>query len=407
MSISADKKIKILHVIPSANPKGGGPIEGIKQLFSQYSDLGIEAELACCEAPNRPWHDDPCLPKVHALGPGKTSYAYTPALTKWLTVHSRDYDAVIVDGLWQYHSRAVHIALSKTGIPYYVFPHGMLDPWFKKKYPLKHIKKWLYWPWAEYRMLRDAQSVIFTCEEERLLARQSFWLYKARESVSTHGTGAPPKNKKELSDAFLSKHPELQNKRIVLFLSRLHEKKGCDLLIKAFASVAAKDERLHLVMAGPDQTRMQESLQTTAENLGVGNKITWPGMLQGIDKWGAFYLSEVFCLPSHQENFGIVVAEALACGKPVLISNKVNIWREVEEDGAGFISDDTIAGTEKNLIRWLSLTSSEYEALSQRSLQCFKTRFHIRRAAARLAEIIRSGNSDLTAAKTQRVSSKG
>lgn len=396
MNVFAGRKIRILHVIPSANPKGGGPIEGIKQLFSQYAELGVEAELACCEAPGRAWHDDPHLPKVHAFGPGKTSYAYTPRLTEWLIINSVNYDAIIVDGLWQYHSRAVHLALSKTGIPYFVFPHGMLDPWFKKRYPFKHMKKWLYWPWAEYRVLRDAQSVIFTCEEERLLARESFWLYKAKEAVSTHGTSEPPGDKEELSGAFLSKYPQLKNKRIILFLSRLHEKKGCDLLIKAFAKIVARDERLHLVMAGPDQAQLQKALQTIAKDLGVDNRITWPGMLQGNDKWGAFYSSEVFCLPSHQENFGIVVAEALACGKPVLISDKVNIWREIEKDGAGYIAEDTVSGTEQSLLRWLSLSSSEYEELSQRATHCFKTRFHIRRAAERLVEIITASEATMS-----------
>ena len=67
----------------------------------------------------------------------------------------------------------------------------MLDPWFKKQYPLKHLKKWMYWPWAEYRVLRDAQAVLFTCEEERVLARESFWLYRCNEVVVSYGTAKP------------------------------------------------------------------------------------------------------------------------------------------------------------------------------------------------------------------------
>ncbi|MEB0151131.1 glycosyltransferase, partial [Pseudomonas sp. CCC2.2] len=79
-------------------------------------------------------------------------------------------------------------ALAKKKIPYFIFTHGMLDPWFKKNYPLKHLKKWLYWTWGEYRVLRDAKAVLFTCEEEKILARQSFWLYKANEVVTAFGT---------------------------------------------------------------------------------------------------------------------------------------------------------------------------------------------------------------------------
>jgi glycosyltransferase involved in cell wall biosynthesis len=381
--------LKLLHVISSVNPQGGGPIEGIKQLHVPLNRIGVEVEVACCDAPDALWLATCGLPIVHALGPAKSSYTYTSKLIPWLRENAPRFDAVIVDGLWQYHGLAVRQALANTRVPYFVFTHGMLDPWFKNTYPLKHLKKWLYWPWAEYRVLRDARAVIFTCEDERLLARESFWLYRANEAVTAYGTSSPPANGSELAQRFLTLHPHLQSKRIVLFLSRIQEKKGCDLLVDAFAQVAKMDKSLHLVMAGPDQTGWLETLQAQAEKLGIADRISWPGMLQGDDKWGAFYAAEVFCLPSHQENFGIVVAEALACGKPVLISNKVNIWREIGSDCAGFIDEDTVDGTIRNLKHWLTLDSNGYAAMSDRARQCFTSRFHIQRAAERLIEIIK------------------
>lgn len=380
--------LKILRVISSTNPEKGGPIEGIKQAQIILERDGVEVEIACCDAPNAPWLQDPRLPKVHGLGPSKGTYGYTPKLTYWLQEHCRHFDAVIVHGLWQFHGLAVHKAVAKTSTPYFVFTHGMLDPWFKKTYPLKHLKKWLYWPWAEYRVLRDAQAVIFTCEDERILARESFWLYKANEVVTAYGTSSPPQDEEKLRQDFLSKYPALRDKRLILFLSRIHEKKGCDLLIDAFAQIAGQDERLHLVMAGPDQTGWKATLQAHAERLGVAERITWPGMLQGADKWAAYQSAEVFCLPSHQENFGIVVAEALACGKPVLISNKVNIWREIKANNAGFVANDTIEGTVDNLKNWLSLSPAEQMTMQSQAKKCFKEHFHIQRAAERLIEII-------------------
>lgn len=380
--------MKILRVISSTNPEKGGPIEGIKQSQSILGDMGVKTEIACCDAPDAPWLKDTRLPLVHALGPAAGNYGYTGKLTNWLRENHSNFDAVIIHGLWQFHGLAVHRALAGTKTPYFVFPHGMLDPWFKRTYPLKHLKKWLYWPWAEYRVLRDAQAVIFTCEDERLLARDSFWLYKANEMVTAYGTSLPSLDGEQLRQGFVNKYPALRDKRLVLFLSRIHEKKGCDLLIAAFAQVAGQDERLHLVMAGPDQTGWKTTLQTHAERLGVAERITWPGMLQGADKWAAYHSAEVFCLPSHQENFGIVVAEALACGKPVLISNKVNIWREIKAKNAGFVADDTIEGTVDNLKNWLSLSSDEQTTMQNQAIKCFEEHFHIRRAAERLIEII-------------------
>ena len=381
--------MRILHVISSTNPQGGGPIEGVKQLYIPLQAIGTVVEIVCCDEPDAVWHSVAGMPVIHALGPSKLVYSYTSKLLPWLRENVSRFDAVIVNGLWQYHGLAVRQALAGTNVPYFVFTHGMLDPWFKRAYPLKHLKKWLYWPWGEYRVLRDARAVIFTCEDERLLARQSFWLYRANEAVSSYGTSSPPVNGAELAQGFLASHPHLQGKRIVLFLSRIQEKKGCDLLLSAFAQVAAQDASLHLVMAGPDQTGWVAELKAQAEKLGIDHRISWPGMLQGNAKWGAFYAAEVFCLPSHQENFGIVVAEALACGKPVLISNKVNIWREIESDGAGFVAEDTVAGTVQNLQRWLALDASAYSLMAERSRQCFLHRFHIQRAAERLVEIIR------------------
>ena len=380
--------MKLLHVISSINPKGGGPIEGVKQFQAPMRAMGVDVEIACCDAPDAPWLASSGLHTVHALGPAHLGYAYAPRLLPWLRANAPRFDAVIVNGLWQYHGLAVRQALAGTQVPYFVFTHGMLDPWFKHTYPLKHLKKWLYWPWGEYRVLRDARAVIFTCEEERLLARQSFWLYRANEAVTSYGTSSPPSNGAELAQRFLMDQPQLQGKRIVLFLSRIQEKKGCDLLLDAFAKVAAQDERLHLLMAGPDQTGWAGELKAQADKLGIAHRISWPGMLQGDDKWGAFYAAEVFCLPSHQENFGIVVAKALACGKPVLISNKVNIWREIESDAAGFVDTDTVDGTVRNLQRWLALDVNGYAAMSERARQCFAARFHMQRAAERLVEII-------------------
>jgi glycosyltransferase involved in cell wall biosynthesis len=214
-------------------------------------------------------------------------------------------------------------------------------------------------------------------------------LYRANEAVTSYGTSSPPPDECELRKKFLAAYPALNEKRIVLFLSRIHEKKGCDLLLEAFAKIAEKDESLHLVMAGPDQTGWATELKARAAHLGIEDRISWIGMLHGDVKWGAYYASEVFCLPSHQENFGIVVAEALACGRPVLISDKVNIWREIENDEGGFIDEDSIAGTLRNLERWLSLDSKSYIQMTANAQQCFNRRFHIRKSAERLIEIVK------------------
>ena len=381
--------MRILQIISSMNPDFGGPPEGAGQICRSLRALGVSADLASLDEPGTSWG---CDCSMIRLGPSRWGrYAYSDRLFGWLRSNAHNYGAVLVHGLWQYHGLATWRALRGTGVPYYVFPHGMLDPWFKHQYPVKHLKKQLYWPWAEYRVLRDAQAVLFTTEEERQLARKTFGLYRANEAVVGYGIADPPRSDRaELRATFLRRFPELQGKRIVLFLGRLHLKKGCDLLIDAFAALAQRDAALHLVMAGPDQEGYQASLVRQAERRGVASRICWTGMLKGEMKWGAYNSAEVFVLPSHQENFGISVAEALACRVPVLISNKVNIWREIDAERAGIVADDTLSGTTALLEKWLDLSVLERERMAANGLACFRKHFHIDASTNKLMTTIRA-----------------
>ena len=137
--------MKILRSIRSLNPAIGGPIESVRQSSIALVRAGHSVEIVSLDAPTDPWVSHFPV-KVHALGPGRGTYGYASRFTPWIKAHHANYDAVIVQGIWQYHSFGVWRALRGTATPYFVFPHGMLDPWFKRTYPLKHLKKWLYWP---------------------------------------------------------------------------------------------------------------------------------------------------------------------------------------------------------------------------------------------------------------------
>jgi glycosyltransferase involved in cell wall biosynthesis len=379
--------VNILHIINSVDPAGGGPIEGVRQLGRSLTSIGHLVEVVSLDSPDAPYLRDFPL-RVYALGPSTMKYAFSNRLIPWLRANHSHYDSVIVNGLWQFHSLAAWRTLRNSGTPYLLFTHGMLDPWFKKQYPLKHLKKWMYWPWAEYRVLRDAQAVLFTSEEERLLARQSFWLYSCKEVVTNYGTAKPTGDPQVELREFYNRYPELRDKNLLLFMGRIHPKKGCDLLIDAFAQTLADDPQWCLVIAGPDQIEWQAKLRQRAERLGIASRITWMGMVRGTVKWGALRAAEVFVLPSHQENFGIVVAEALAAGTPVLISNKVNIWREIQADGAGIVAEDTLAGTCELLQTYLRIDEGKRLNMRRAARKCFEERFEIERAAAKLQSIL-------------------
>lgn len=354
----------------------------------------MQRELVTLDRANDPWIAT-CPIKVHPLGTRRpergwgSHYGYAPDLIPWLRENLDHYDAVMVHGLWNYASFAASRVLPRADKPYFAFSHGMLDPWFKQQYPLKHLAKQAFWTVADGPLLSGAKAVFFTTEEEKHLAHGQFFGHRYNPVVVGYGTARAPAPTDAQREAFCRLVPEIAGRRYLLFLSRIHPKKGCDLLIKAFAETAELDPDLHLVIAGPDEIGIVETLKGHAQAAGISDRIHWPGLLKGEAKWGAFHHCEAFVLPSHQENFGIAVAEALGCGRPALITDKVNIWREVADAEAGLVETDDEVGVTRLLQRWAALTHEEKGAMGKAASHVFTQKFDVVRTGPALIETIR------------------
>jgi len=376
-------------MITSFSPEDGGPPQAVRQLIRAYGEIGTNVEAVCLDDPGAEFLRDIECP-VYALGQSFLGrYAFSPRLWRWLHANIDRYHAVVVNGIWTFPGLALCFAARRAGKPYGVFVHGALDPWFNRRYPLKHLKKLLYWP-VQHTVLRHALAVFFTTEAERDLATSSFRPSQWNSVVVPYGIAQPPESRECVErqiEAFYGQMPQVRGRRFLLFLARIHEKKGCDLLLRAFAEVADADQDMDLVIAGPDQVGMQGKLQKMAQELGIAGRVHWPGLIDGDVKWGALRSCDALILPSHQENFGISVVEALAVGRPVLITRQVNIWQEVEECGAGFADDDTFEGILRLLRRWFELDGAERARMAARAKPCFASRFSIARAVAAINEV--------------------
>jgi glycosyltransferase involved in cell wall biosynthesis len=408
--------MRILNIIASLDPKTGGTSQGIRNSVCALQDLHILNEVVCCDSPDEIWIKKDSFP-IHALGPGKFGYAYTAKLQPWLEQNLSRFDAVIVHGLWQWPVQATIRAFAKLKAnsppatrhpPLFIMPHGMLDPWFQRDNSrrLKAIRNSIYWWFFERHSVNSADALLFTCEEELRLARTTFSGYRPNREVNIgYGIAEPPSFELIMREAFQSKCLELGNNRYLLFLGRIHPKKGVDLLIRAYSELLKKEKLKtilpHLVIAGPgwDTSYGRQMRQLTnnanAEILSENCKLTTQnlprihavGMLDGYAKWGAVYGCEAFVLPSHQENFGISVVEALACGKPVLISNKVNIWREIESSRAGLVTDNSCEETLRLLDQWARMPKEGRLDLCPR--ECFINHFQIEKVARTLAAALK------------------
>ena len=381
--------MKLLHVIPSMDPRTGGPCQTIRYLapgaFQQ--EIADMIEVVCLDDPNSTYLTQESL-TIHTLGKGRGPWGYHRALPLWLDNNLPRFDAVILHGLWQYASYALSKAAQGLKLPpYFVFPHGMLDPWFQRapERRLKAIRNWFYWKLIEQHVVRHAEAVLFTCEEEMRLARETFRPYLPKHQVSVGcGVAKPPEFDKKMQEAFEQACPGTKGKPYFLFLGRIHPKKGVDLLIKAYSTLIASALKHDLspppclVIAGPGlETPYGQQMQSLASELRQPQTVFLPGMLPIDAKWGALYKAEAFVLISHQENFGSAVVESLACGTPTLISNQINIWREIEEDGAGLVSPDTFAGAEQLIRRWQALSQHDKSIMRSSAEAAYEKRFTI------------------------------
>lgn len=388
--------MKILRVIASMDPKIGGPCQGIRNSIPAMQNLGVLNDVVCLDSPDASYLGKDAF-TIYALGPSKGPWGYSKSLIPWLKQHATNYNAIIIHGLWQYNSYAVYQALKgmKESPNYFVMPHGMLDPYFQKapERRVKAMRNWLFWKFIEHKVVNNATGVLFTCEEELILARQAFTPYHPKLELNVgYGIQDPPTFSAEMTLAFHKKSNTLNKRPFVLFLSRIHQKKGIDLLINAYKQYLIQNScDFDLVIAGPGlETEYGTSLLESVEsNNTLKSRVHFTGMLSGDAKWGAFYNAEAFILPSHQENFGIAIVEALACGTPVLISDKVNIWREIEHRNAGIIANDDIEGTFNLLQKFGVLTQVEKTKMSQDAHEVFREQYSILPAAKKLTQTLK------------------
>lgn len=410
--------MKILHVVDQMDPVMGGVCQAVRTMIRILEENRIQSEVVSLDDPNASFSSTDIFIN-HPMGPPKGPWHYSSKLTPWLLSHLQNYDVVIIHGLWLYSSYAAHKAFKisyeklkvqkeKKDLPYlYVMPHGMLDPYFQKAKgrKIKSIRNWMYWKLIESSVVNKATGLLFTCEEERLLAHQPFSPYfPKKEWVVGLGVEEPPVSTLKMRQSFFQVCPEVENEPYILFISRIHEKKGLDLLIQAYENIIKtqtienentddfkqKKQFPKLVIAGPGLDtsygiHIQKLVKASTE---LKSAVIFPGMLRGDEKWGAFYGCDVFILPSHQENFGIAVVEALACGKPVLISNKINIWREIVSGGGCLVGNDTVEGIQEILHRWIQLSNSEKEDMASKALTTYKDYFALKPAASRLIKAL-------------------
>ena len=242
-------------------------------------------------------------------------------------------DIVHIHSLYLFHTAAAALYSEKFHTPYIIRPHGTLDPYIFQRHRFrKMIVELLF----QNRVIKRAAGIHYVTEEEKLLAEG--YSHGTQGFVVPIGLEIEEYANSPANGSLFSRFPELNGKKIILYLGRVNFKKGLDILVRAFSSVAKERDDVHLLIAGPDDTGYWTKVKEWLKKEAVDTKAIFTGMLEGEEKLEALHHSSVFVLPSYSENFGIAVLEAMACGVPVVISEKVNLWPAVVGAKAGLVA---------------------------------------------------------------------
>lgn len=286
-------------------------------------------------------------------------------------------DGVHIHGIWETHCMMAARTARARKRPYIISAHGMLEQWALQN---KRLKKALYAALVELRAMKSAACL-------RALSMDEVEDYRRLGltnpiAVIPGAVSAPPDVSPGL---FRSRCRWLDGKRIVLFLGRIHPKKGLHLLLKAWARVVPAEDA-HLVIAGPDSEGTRARLERLAEDLKIQHSVTFTGMLNGESKWSALAAASLFVLPSYSEGFSIAVLEALAAGIPVLVTTSCHI-PEVAEHGCGWVSKPTLASLEQALREFFETSTRKAAELSRNSRELARRRFHLSIVGSQMAQV--------------------
>jgi glycosyltransferase involved in cell wall biosynthesis len=273
-----------------------------------------------------------------------TSISLAIALSKVIT----KYDIVHIHSLYLFHVTVAAYLCRHSDIPYVISPHGTLDPYLYKWHRYrKRIVEFLF----DNRNVKNADAIHFITREEQKLAKP--YVLGTNSFVVPLGLNIEDYENLPPLGTFRLQYPQLKDQRIILFFGRINFKKGLDILVKSFAKVAKVYNNVHLAIVGPDNEGYGEKVKEWLDQENISDRATFTGILQGVNKLAALRDADLFVLSSYTENFGIAVIEAMACGLPVVISNKVNIWEEICEAQAGRICPCEVDCFAKNMLEVL------------------------------------------------------
>jgi glycosyltransferase involved in cell wall biosynthesis len=354
--------MRVLHVIPSLAACRGGASEAAIEMVKALRSVGVDAQIICTND-NGPHELDVGLEEQiefngvpvrffkrwsPAYGPLR-EFAYSGTLRKWLKLNLHQFQLVHVHALFSFTSTYTMCLARRLKVPYIAHPIGSLQTWSLQQ---SRLRKSIFLNLFEKANLRDAARVHFTAEAEH---RQALKVVQSLKPMVIPLGLALPEVAVDAATTLRRKLGLTENTKIVLFLGRLHPKKGLDILLSAFSQL--NESNCFLLIAGDGDVGYVEELNQLIANFTLQDRVLLVGFLSGFDKAQALAGADLFVLTSHSENFGIAVAEALAYGTAVLVSEGVALSAQVEKFELGASTGLNVTQVTEKLKQLLSDTN--------------------------------------------------
>lgn len=352
--------MKVLHVIPAMAARYGGPTTAVLGMCRALMTAGTDVLIATTDAdgsnrlaaPEGQLTTPEGVPVIVFRRRASESFKWSPALARWLRAHVPEFDLVHVHAVFSHSSLAAGRACRRARVPHVVRPLGTLDPWSLEQHAWR---KNALLATSARRLLGGATAVHYTSAEEQRLAESHLpWL--APGIVIPLGI-----DDEQFADA---DDAPVERSAVVLALGRLHPKKGIDLLIEAFHALAAMEplQAWRLRIGGDGPAACVAALERLASAGPASDRIEFLGWVDRPRRAELLRSSSLFVLPSHQENFGIALVEAMGAGVPAIVTPGVNIATDIASAGAGWVTERTTPG----LTQSLRAAMSDRRALAER-----------------------------------------
>lgn len=327
--------MKILHVAASLSAEWGGPTQVIKALTESLARKGVNVSVFAPigeKVGKEILYPEGVRIEVFKAGLFSRMWTgYSPSIAEALAVEAPKYDIIHIHEIWHYPHFAAYRAARRTGKPFVVTIHGELEPWCLD---YKAPKKRIYATLIQRRALNEA-AAIHALTKEEVKDIRAFGV-DAPIVVIPNGIDPAKFQALPLPEEMDKLYPELVGKKVVLFMGRIHPKKGLDILAKAFGQIARSRKDLHLLIVGPDNGGYRNQVERLLESDSVIEKTTFTGMLTEREKLAALSRADICAIPSYSEGMSIVALEALACGLPEIITRQCH-FPEVAEAEAGIV----------------------------------------------------------------------